>query len=160
MLLLPAAHIRQQCVAGAAAWVCEEHHQRLARRAQGFEGEGFSVESRESELRGLRAYRKTLFFLVEGGAILRWPYDARAFCERCLHCLKAHQKPTVLPQQMHQKPPLSGQEGEHEYPANESQQLGRRKRSESRESAGSGTAAFVARPQDEPCNGCEDSVAR
>jgi hypothetical protein len=89
---------------------------------------------------------------------LRWPYDATAFCERCLHCLKAHQKPTVLPQQMHQKPPLSGQEGEHENPTEESQQLGHRKRSEPGDSAGSGTA-FVARPQDEPCNGGKSTVA-
>ena len=31
----------------------KEHHQRLARRAQGFQGEGLSVESREAELWGL-----------------------------------------------------------------------------------------------------------
>ena len=53
VLLLPAAYLGQQRVAGAAAGVCEERHHRLARREQGVEGETLAVEAREDELRGL-----------------------------------------------------------------------------------------------------------
>jgi hypothetical protein len=96
--------------------------------------------------------------LVDVGAVLRCPYDATAFCECCLHSLQAHQKPTVLPQQMHQKPPLSGQEGEYDYAAQESQQLGSRKRSEPGERAWPGPV--VTLQEDEACDGSEGSIAR
>ena len=157
VLLLPAAYIRQHRVARSAAGVRKERHHRLARRAQGLEGETLAVKAREAELRGGRAYRKT-FCLVASGAILRGRY-ATAFCKRCLHGLQAHQQPPVLPQEVEKKPPLPGQEEEHEDPDQETQKLGRRERSNPGESAGSGTAAFVARPKDEACHGCKYTVA-
>ena len=59
---------------------------------------------------------------------------------------------------MEKKPPLPGQEEEHEDPDQETQKLGRRERSNPGESAGSGTAV-VTLPQDEPRHGCEGSIA-
>src|SRR5215207_5039437 len=156
VLLLPAAYIRQQRVAGAAARVCKERHHRLTRRAQGFEGEGLAVEAREAELRGRRAHRKA-FCLVDGGAVLGWRY-ATARTNAFLQGLQAYQQTPVLPQQMHEERPLSSQEGEYDYPAQESQQLGSRKRSEPGDSAASGTA-IGARPQDEASHGCERPIA-
>jgi hypothetical protein len=112
VLFLPAAHLRQHRVAGAAAGVRKERHHRPVRRAQGFEGKRLAVESREAELGGRRAYRKPLC-LVDVGAVLRWRY-ATVCGKARLHGLKAHQKPSVLPQQVDHEPPLPGQEEEHD----------------------------------------------
>ena len=113
---------------------------------------------REAEVRGRRAYRKALCFLVDGGAVLGWRYGATACGEACLQGLQAHQEPPVLPQQVEEEPPLSGQESEHEDPAEEAQQLGRRECPEPGESAGP-NSAFVACPEDEARDGREDPVA-
>ena len=155
MLLLPATHLRQHRVAGAAARSVKSSitglpEERSASRVR------VSPWRPEGRSPGPRAYRKPLC-LVEGGAVLGWRYAA-ARGKAFLQGLQAHQKPPVLPQQMHQEPPLSGQEGEHEYPAQEAQQLGRREGSEPGERAGP-DSAFVALPEDEGSHGCEGSVA-
>ena len=41
---------------------------------------------------------------------MRWPYDATAVCERCLHSLKAPEEPAVLAKQVKEKPPLGAKE--------------------------------------------------
>ena len=48
--------------------------------------------------------------MVDGGAILRWPYDATAVCERCLHGLQAREEAAVLAKQVEEEPPLGAQE--------------------------------------------------
>jgi hypothetical protein len=116
VLLLPATYIRQHRVAGAQAGVRKERHHGLARRAQGFEGEGLAVEPREVEVRGRRAYRKALSSLMDGAAVLGRRYGAACGKAR-LQRIQAHQKPAVLPRQVEKEPPLPGQEKEHEDPA-------------------------------------------
>jgi hypothetical protein len=96
--------------------------------------------------------------LVEGGAVLRWRYGparGKVFLQR----LQPHQQPPVLAQQVDQEPPLSGQESEHNHPAEEAQQLGRREGPEPGYRAGPGSAV-VALPEDEARHGRKDCVAR
>src|SRR5215211_8166302 len=93
---------------------------------------------------------------MDESAVLRWRY-ATACGRALLHSLQAHQEPPVLTHEVDEKPPLSGQEGEHDGPADEAKQLCNRERFE--EGKRTGPGSIVALPEDEASHDREGPIA-